>query len=127
MQLSYAIAYVPDVSATLAFYEAAFGLERRFLHENGLYGELVTGQTTLAFAAESMAEDADLAIRPLRPSDVAPGVEIAFATPSPADAFARAIAAGARAVKPPEQKPWGQVVAYVRDLNGLLVEICTPM
>jgi hypothetical protein len=26
-----------------------------------------------------------------------------------------------------DEKPWGQVVAYVRDLNGYLVEICTPM
>ena len=24
-------------------------------------------------------------------------------------------------------KPWGQKVGYVRDLNGFIVEICTPM
>jgi lactoylglutathione lyase len=23
--------------------------------------------------------------------------------------------------------PWGQTVAYVRDNNGFLVELCTPM
>ncbi len=27
----------------------------------------------------------------------------------------------------PNTKPWGQVVAYVRDLDGFLIEICTPM
>ena len=27
----------------------------------------------------------------------------------------------------PHAKPWGQVVAYVRDLNGFLVELCSAM
>lgn len=35
MQLGYTILYVPDVPATLQFYEAAFGLATRFLHESG--------------------------------------------------------------------------------------------
>jgi uncharacterized glyoxalase superfamily protein PhnB len=39
----------------------------------------------------------------------------------------RAVAAGAALVTPPAQKPWGQTVAHVRDLNGVLIEICTPM
>ena len=49
MQLGYTILYVPDVPATLKFYEAAFGLTTRFLHESGDYGELETGSTALAF------------------------------------------------------------------------------
>jgi hypothetical protein len=24
-------------------------------------------------------------------------------------------------------KPWGQTVAYLRDINGVLVELATPM
>jgi hypothetical protein len=27
----------------------------------------------------------------------------------------------------PVSKPWGQTVAYVRDLDGFLVELCTAM
>ena len=27
----------------------------------------------------------------------------------------------------PQEKPWGQVVAYVKDLNGIIVELCTSM
>jgi len=50
MKLGYTILYVPDVAASLAFFERAFGLKRRFLHETGTYGELDTGATTLAFA-----------------------------------------------------------------------------
>lgn len=42
-------------------------------------------------------------------------------------AFARAVASGAVAVQPPTQKPWGQVVSYVRDGNGFLVERCTAV
>ena len=34
---------------------------------------------------------------------------------------------GARLVQAPEQMPWGQTVAYVADINGALVELCTPM
>jgi hypothetical protein len=30
-------------------------------------------------------------------------------------------------VKAPETKPWGQIVAYVRDNNGCIVEICSPI
>ena len=48
MKLGYTIIYVPDVSATLLFFEQAFGLKRRFLHESGTYGELETGATTLS-------------------------------------------------------------------------------
>jgi DTW domain-containing protein len=50
MQLGCTILYVPDVPATLKFYEAAFGLTTRFLHENGDYGELETGSTALALS-----------------------------------------------------------------------------
>ena len=46
MKFAYTIIYVPDVAASLAFFEAAFGFSRRFLHESGTYGELETGDTT---------------------------------------------------------------------------------
>ncbi|MDR6644219.1 putative glyoxalase superfamily protein PhnB [Luteibacter sp. 1214] len=26
-----------------------------------------------------------------------------------------------------EEKPWGQRVGHLRDLNGVIVEICSPM
>ena len=34
---------------------------------------------------------------------------------------------GARLVQAPEAMPWGQTVAYVADLEGFLVELCTPV
>ena len=35
--------------------------------------------------------------------------------------------AGFELLHPARQEPWGQTVAYVRDNNGFLVELCTPM
>ncbi len=49
--LGYTIFYVADVRATVAFFGEAFGLEPKFVTDEGDYGELATGATTLAFAA----------------------------------------------------------------------------
>jgi uncharacterized glyoxalase superfamily protein PhnB len=127
MRLGYAIIYVPDVTAAVEFYERAFGLARRFMHESGQYAEMETGSTALAFASEGMAEMNGLAIRPNTSHDVAAGIEIALATKEPDEAYARAVTGGAAPVKPVETKPWGQKVGYVRDLNGCLVELCSPV
>jgi catechol 2,3-dioxygenase-like lactoylglutathione lyase family enzyme len=127
MKLGYVILYVPDVEASIAFYEKAFGLKRRFVHESG-YGELETGATALAFAAETLAHSNGVRFHPSRPSDAqSPAAEIAFVLDDPQSAFERAVSAGAAPVKEASQKPWGQIVAYVRDLNGFLVELCTPV
>lgn len=128
MKLGYTIVYVPDVGASLAFFETAFGLSRRFLHESGAYGELDTGATTLAFAAHAMGDmnfpgghvAAHSSSQPL-------GFELAFVTDDVAAAHARAIAAGAREMAAPAQKPWGQTVSYLRAPDGVLVELCTPI
>lgn len=127
MKLGYTIIYVADVPATVGFYERAFGLRRRFVHESNIYAEMETGETILAFAGEPMAEMNGLAIRPNRRTEIAAGFEIAFVTDDPHAAYAKAVAAGAAAIKPPAEKPWGQVVGYVRDPDGCLIEICSPV
>jgi uncharacterized glyoxalase superfamily protein PhnB len=127
MKLRYTIIYVADVPATVGFYERAFGLRCRFVHESNLYAEMETGETALAFAGEPMAEMNDLAIRPNRRTEIAAGFEIAFVTDDPHAAYAKAISAGAAGIKPPAEKPWGQVVGYVRDLDGCLIEICSSI
>lgn len=42
-------------------------------------------------------------------------------------ALERALAAGATPIRAVEVMPWGQTIAYVADINGFLVELCTPM
>lgn len=128
MKLGYTIIYVPNVAASLAFFEKAFSLSRRFLHESGDYGELDTGETTLAFASLELGNmnfPAGLVVA--SESSQPLGIEIALVTPSVAEAHVRALAAGAVELKAPETKPWGQVVSYVRCPDGTLVEICSPV
>jgi lactoylglutathione lyase len=127
VQFGYTILYVADVAATVAFYEVAFGLTCRFVHESGHYSEMETGPTTLAFAGEAMAEMNGFAIRANRKADLAAGFELALVFTDPHDAYQHALRSGASPVKPPEAKPWGQIVGYVRDLNGCLIEICSAV
>ena len=54
-------------------------------------------------------------------------LEIALVDDDVPAAHARALEAGARELAGPKQKPWGQTVSYVRDPNGVLVELCTPI
>jgi uncharacterized glyoxalase superfamily protein PhnB len=123
MKFGYTIIYVDQVEATIAFYENAFGLKRGMVAGEE-YGELATGETRLGFAAKKMMHGpAQFA----SPEGKALGVEVAFTTSDVQAAFDQAIGAGARPVAKPEKKPWGQTVAYVRDNNGFLVELCTPM
>lgn len=125
MKLRYTILYVEDVAASLDFYAAAFGIRRRMLHDSGDYGELETGATTLSFSSRRLM--AELGKAPGRADPTTPVFEIAFETGDVATAHARAVAAGAVNVQEPQDMPWGQTTAYVRDLDGFLVEICSPV
>lgn len=125
MIFRYTILYVDDVPATMDFFARAFGLEQSFLHESGQYGEMLTGQTKLAFSATALMRQ--LGKNPQPAVAGAPCFELAFETADVAGAVDRAIAAGANLVQAAEEQPWGQVTAYVNDPNGYLVEICSPV
>ena len=128
IRLGYTIVYVPDVAASLRFYEAAFGLKTRFVHEGGDYGELDTGATTLAFAAHALG-DAHFPAGHVRASQSALplGMEVALVTADVATAHARALACGAQELAAPAAMPWGQVVSWLRAPDGGVVELCTPV
>lgn len=125
-KFSYTILYVLDVERTVDFYQRAFDIKKRMIHESRQYAELETGPTALAFAHESMHPARD-AHPPNSAENKAVGVEIAFVVKDVAAAFRRAVDAGAIPVEEPAEKPWGQTVSYVRDLNGFLVELCTEV
>lgn len=117
-----------ECADSLAFFEKAFGLKRRFLHKSGDYGELETGATTLAFASLALGRmNLPAGYVAACESHQPLGFEVARVTPAVEQAHAQAIAAGAEAIKSPEVKPWGQMVSYVRCPDGVLVEICAPM
>jgi uncharacterized glyoxalase superfamily protein PhnB/AraC-like DNA-binding protein len=125
-KLGWVIVYVPDVEAAIAFYEKSFGLQRGFIAPDASYGELDTGDTKLSFASEQLGDSHfDGGFR--RPSADKPfNVEVALVFDDPEAAFARAVENGATVLAEPERKPWGQVVSYVRDPFGTLVEVCSP-
>ena len=128
MKFSYTILYVRDVASAIAFYESAFGLKQRFIHESGQYAEMETGGTTLAFASNELARsNFPQGFQENNLSNLPAGIEIGFVTEDVSAAFVNVVNAGAVAVVEPKVKPWGQTVAYVRDLNGILVEIASPI
>jgi catechol 2,3-dioxygenase-like lactoylglutathione lyase family enzyme len=128
VRFGYTIVYVPEVQAALEFYTQAFGLEQGFVSPDGGYGELITGDTTLSFASEALG-DSHFKHGFLRHSLANPpfGTELAMVTDDVDATVRAAIDAGAHALVPAEVKPWGQTVAWVRDPNGVLIEICTPI
>jgi lactoylglutathione lyase len=128
MKYGYTIVYVSSVVETLEFYRAAFGFEIKFIHESKKYGELDTGSTVLAFADHEMGE-MNLNGRYLKGDKQSQpfGIELAFITDNVESAYLKAIDQGATAIKAPELKPWGQIVAYVRAMDGSLIELCTPV
>jgi len=120
VKLGALIVYVEDVGAAVEFYERAFGLERGGVGTVE-YSELQAGaETLLAFAARSFIEQQT-------PGHGLPpqGFEVVLVADDVQAAFDRAVAEGAEPVLPPEQKPWGQVVSYVRVPDGTLVELCS--
>lgn len=128
MKFSYTILYVKDVAQSVAFYENAFGLKQRFIHESGQYAEMDTGGTSLTFASNELANsNLPQGFQENNLSKLPAGIEVGFVTEDVTAAFSQAVEAGAIAVVDPKIKPWGQTVAYVRDLDGILIEIGSPM
>jgi uncharacterized glyoxalase superfamily protein PhnB len=115
------------VAATHAFFAKAFGLQPGFLHPSGEYGELNTGTTKLGFVSHTMASSHGFRYTPVSLGAEPPGVEVGLVVDNVQLAFDTAVASGCTSVSPPATKPWGQVVSYVRDLNGLLVELCSAV
>ncbi|MDP9371473.1 MAG: VOC family protein [Chloroflexota bacterium] len=131
MELGYAFGWVDDVTGTVEFYEQAFGLKRHFIQQNGdlgLYAELETGETTLAIAdtreARALFPDG---FRANDPSQAPGAFQFTFVTPDVASAYEAALRAGATTYAEPRLQPWGQTIARVRDPNGVLVSIATPL
>jgi len=128
MKYGYTIVYVSSVEETLAFYKKAFDFKIKFIHESKAYGELETGETTLAFASHEMG-NMNLGGKYLKANinDKPFGIELAFVTDDVLAAFEKAVASGAVPLKEPQEKPWGQVVAYIRAVDGSVIELCSPV
>jgi uncharacterized glyoxalase superfamily protein PhnB len=128
VKLGYTILYVSDVTKSIEFYEAAFGFQRKFITPENDYAELMTGETTLSFVSIDLAKsNLKNGFLVSRQEDKAFGIEVALVTDNVQGIMNKAVKLGAILVEAPKQKPWGQTVAYIRDLDGFLLELCTPM
>lgn len=128
MKYAYTILYVTDVAKTISFYKAAFGFSEKFITPEQDYGELVTGETTIAFASFELGKSNFPQGFQKTLSGAAPfGAELAFVTENIEQDFTKALEAGATEFIAVTEKPWGQKVGYLRDIDGFLIEICTPV
>jgi lactoylglutathione lyase len=128
IKFAYTILYVENVLKSMEFYQRAFGFSEKMLAPDNSYGEVMSGETTLSFAQLSLAKsnlkdgfiESDLSKQPF-------GIEIGFTTDDVEGTLKQAVSVGAVLIEESKTKPWGQVVAYVRDLDGFLIEVCSPM
>lgn len=121
---------VADVPATVDFYGKAFGLPLHYMHPSRGYAEMDSGAAVLAFISEEFVAKASLlgglALYPNRPGTPALGAHVALWSDDIEGDWRRALEAGASVVSALGAKPWGQISGYVRDPNGIAVELCTP-
>ncbi|MDZ8185868.1 MAG: VOC family protein [Nostoc sp. ChiSLP02] len=126
MKFGYTVIWVDDVVKTVEFYEKAFGLVRRTVRDMGQFtwAEIETGNTTLAFSSTSEAQKLfPGGFHPNEATQPPTLIQISFMTPDVGGAYVKAIGAGAKPLDPPKTQPWGQTIARVRDLNGVLVSL----
>jgi len=121
--LKYVILYVESLDEALAFYGKVFGFEEKM--RQGPYAETSTGATTLAFCERGFVAE-HLGIEPGPKGVGASEIGIVVAKPQVSTFFQQALAAGATSLLLPKEQPWGQMVSYVRDPAGHLLEICSP-
>ena len=128
MKYGYTIFYVDNVKETITFYENAFGFVAKFVTPEGDYGELISGETVISFASIELGNsNFSKGFEKLSPKSKPIGMEMAFVTENIELDFQKAIDAGAIEYEKIKEKPWGQKVGYLRDNNGILIEICTPV
>ena len=128
IKFKYTILYVSDVTRSIQFYEQVFGFVRKFITPENDYGELITGETTISFSSHKLA-NTNLTAGYTASSrlDKPFGIELGIVTDNVEDLVDKVWEFNGVIVEQPTIKPWGQTVSYVRDLDGFLIEICTPM
>ncbi|STX81597.1 Glyoxalase-like domain [Legionella busanensis] len=123
MKLTYTILYVNNVTDSVEFYQKAFGIKPRFIHESGDYAEMETGEVILAFCAHNLARNIIKKSYLKASRDQLIGSQISFEPHNLKEAYETALENGAKSVSPPEVKPWGWESAILMDLEGHIVEI----
>ncbi|WP_267401551.1 MULTISPECIES: VOC family protein [unclassified Chryseobacterium] len=128
IKFKYVILYVQDLEKSMNFYKETFNTEIKFITPEKDYGELITGDTTLSFASLELANSnikegflqSNAEKKPF-------GIELGFVTDDVESLVEKSLTNGASLYENIVEKPWGQKVAYIKDLDNYLVEICTEI
>jgi lactoylglutathione lyase len=124
MNFSYCTIYVRDIKKMISFYEKAFSIKTKFIHESGTYAEMDTDSTILSFAQTELAESiiptgyvkSSLKQKPAN-------MQIGFEPRDVKAALKQALSLGAVLVSDYQIKPWGWESAIIRDIEGNIVEL----
>ena len=128
-KLGYTVFWVEDAEQTAQFYEQVFSLKRRFQAQTALtpWIEMETGETALAFAQFS---EADVLFsgnyRKHDPHEAPIASVISFVTEDVQAVYDTAMKSGSTSITAPKTEAWGQTIARIRDINGIVISIATP-
>lgn len=111
MRLTYAIKYVADMGAAVAFYRDKLGLELRF--QSPFWTEFATGDTVLA-------------LHPASNENAAGSVELGFGVDNLGEFYARREDLGLEFTREPKEMH-GVHIARFRDLDGAEVSVSGPV
>ena len=126
VKLGYLILYVEDVPRSVQFYKEAFGIETKMITPEKDYAELQTGETTLAMVDKKYIQSQLPEIIFPKETTVHRS-EITLVSNDIHQDLDNAISAGAKLIKAVASKPWGQQLGYLQDIDGNLIELCTPI
>jgi len=128
IKYAYTILYVKDVVQTMRFYQNTFDFKQKILTPENDYGEIKSGETTIAFASLELGNsNFEKGFLTSSKNNKPFGIELAFTSSSVEKLIDKALGNGAERLTKTVVKPWGQTVGYVRDLNGFIIEICSPI
>jgi lactoylglutathione lyase len=128
IKFKYLILYVEEVEKSMNFYKNTFDTQIKFITPEKDYGELLTGETTISFASLNLANsNIKQGFLSSKAQEKPFGIELGFTTDHVESLVEKAITNGAVPYEDISVKPWGQKVAYIKDLDNYLVEICTEI
>lgn len=123
------IFYVDDMAATKAFYKRVFDMEPSFESPAGRFMIMKTQpEGAIAFGLRPFVETHMVGQKTVAatPQTTPLAVEICFTTDNLEALFKKVVSAGASPVVEPKRLPWGDWCAYVKDNNGLFIELTQP-
>jgi lactoylglutathione lyase len=118
--------YVGDVEKTVRFYECALDGRCEHAHDDHSYAEANLGSLTLGVVDLGYARrHFPGQFRPLELSDAPVGMEIYVEVSDVEATCRRAVRAGATSLGDPVDRPWGRRSVFLRDPNGVVIEVAS--